>query len=238
MNYRPIEDLISPLTTASKVDLLNYLLPFISDNKRSLFDNYIQHRTRHITVVTEDLCQPHNASAVMRSCDCFGIQDLHIIENRNEYALNKEISLGSDQWVDVYNYKSKENNTVDCLQQLKNKGYRIVATTPHKNDCLIQELDISQKTALIFGTELEGLSQTVFELADDFVKIPMYGFTESFNISVSAGISLYTLTERLHKSDINWQLSEPEKTDILIKWTCQVVKKPELLVKYYLKNRK
>lgn len=236
MKTKSTAELLQDLTSIQKEPLLKHILTFITDHKRDLFYKNIENRTRHITVVMEDLFQPHNASAVMRSCDCFGIQDMHIIENKNKYAVNKEISLGSDQWVDVYNYKTKEDNTTDCLQQLKDKGYKIIATTPHKQDCLIQDLNIDSKTALIFGTEKDGLSQTAFAMADGFVKIPMYGFTESFNISVSAGITLYTIAEKLRASSIAWQLNDNEKMDILLKWACGVVKKSDLLITEFIKN--
>jgi tRNA (guanosine-2'-O-)-methyltransferase len=216
-----------------KRKLFDFLSNYVSDNKKQLFDKIIQYRTRHITVVLEDIYQPHNASAVLRSCDCFGIQDVHIIENRNIYEVNPDVALGSSKWLNLIKYNENESNTLDAFNKLREKGYRIVATTPHKNDTLLDDLDIDRKTALVFGTELKGLSDIALENADAFVKIPMYGFTESFNISVSAAIILHHLTEKLRKSDINWHLTDEEIVDIKLNWVKAVVKKSEVLEKEF-----
>jgi tRNA (guanosine-2'-O-)-methyltransferase len=217
-----------------KQQLLSYLQEFITPNKKNKFSELIFQRTRHLTIVLEDIYQPHNASAVLRSCDCFGIQDVHIIENTNKYQVNPDVALGSSKWLTLIKYNEKENNTADCLNKLKSEGYRIIATTPHENDFVPDTLPLERKTALVFGTELEGLSKTAIDLADGFVRIPMYGFTESFNISVSAALLISALSERLRKSDIPWQLSEEEMLDIQIAWTKNVVKKPSLLEKLFL----
>jgi tRNA (guanosine-2'-O-)-methyltransferase len=223
-----------PLQTRQK--LLNYLLSFISDNKVKKFGENIRHRTRHLTIVLEDIYQPHNASAVLRSCDCFGIQDVHIIENLNKYEVNPDVALGSAKWLTLIKYNKETENTRSCLVSLKKKGYKIVATSPHKNDFTPESLTLDKKTALVFGTELEGLTGNALEMADEYVRIPMYGFTESLNISVSAALLLFTLTERLRKSDINWQLSEEEKTDIMLQWARNVIKKSDLIEREFLKN--
>ncbi|MFK8038366.1 MAG: TrmH family RNA methyltransferase [Crocinitomicaceae bacterium] len=207
--------------------LFNQFSKHITDNKKELFARLIENRTRHVTVVLENLFQPHNASAVMRSCDCFGIQDAHIIENYNKYEVNREIDMGSSKWLNTYKYKKAEHNTLEAINLLKGKGYKIVATTPHTNDCMIDELPIDQPIALMFGTELGGLTDVALEHADAYVKLPMYGFTESYNISVCVALALFSVTERIRKDpNINWQLSEQEKHEILLAWTKNVVKHP------------
>jgi tRNA (guanosine-2'-O-)-methyltransferase len=221
-----------------KKSYLEYLLQFVTQNKRDRFEEIIRQRTRHITVVLEDIYQSHNASAVLRTCDCFGIQDVHIIENKNKYTLNPDIALGASQWLSLEKYNQQEDNTTDCLAFLKSRGYTIVATSPYKNDYILCELPLEKKTALLFGTELRGLSQRALEMADCSVLIPMAGFTESFNISVSAAICLYDLTQRLRQSGVSWQLTDPEKTDILISWAENVVKHPELYEKVFMSSRK
>lgn len=213
--------------------LRDYLFEFISENKSGLFETIVENRTRHLTVVLENIYQPHNASAVLRSCDLFGVQDVHIIENSNEYTLSEEVAMGSSKWLNMKKYNSEEENTLNCFNELRGQGYRIVATTPHENDVLLDDLPLDQKTALVFGTEMHGISQVAMDNADAFVKIPMYGFTESFNISVSAALSMYHLTEKLRKSDINWQLSQEEKIQIQIDWAKAVIKKSELILKDY-----
>ncbi|OQX73628.1 MAG: rRNA methyltransferase [Bacteroidetes bacterium 4484_249] len=216
--------------------LLNHLLEFVSENKKNLFENIIQYRTRYITVVLEDIFQPHNASAILRTCDCFGVQDVHIIENRNEYEVNPDVALGSSKWLNLIKYNSHEQNTLQAYDELRKKGYRIVATSPHKNDCTLEKLNLNSKVALIFGTELNGLSDVAINNADEYVKIPMYGFTESFNISVSASIILHYLTEKLRKSNIKWNLSEEEIIDVKLNWVKNVIKKSELIENKFLKK--
>jgi tRNA (guanosine-2'-O-)-methyltransferase len=219
------------------IDLLNHLLEFVSDNKRNKFDEIIRFRTRYLTIVLEDIYQPHNASAVLRSCDCFGIQDVHIIENSNKYEVNPDVALGSSKWLSMHKYNSAEHNTPACLDKLKSQGYKIVAATPHENGCLLDELPLDQKTALVFGTEMQGLTPIALEMSDAFVKIPMYGFTESFNISVSAALSLYHLTEKLRRSDIHWQLDKNDMLEVRLSWARQVVKNADLIESRYLKQQ-
>ncbi|RLD45999.1 MAG: TrmH family RNA methyltransferase [Bacteroidetes bacterium] len=221
-------------TIENKKKLREYLFGFISDNKRNLFEKNILNRTRHLTVVLENIYQPHNASAVLRSCDIFGIQDVHIIENSNKYKLSEQVAMGSSKWLNMYKYNTAEDNTIDCFNKLRAKGYKIVATTPHEKDVMLDEMPLEQKTALVFGTELNGLSDVALENADAYVKIPMYGFTESFNISVSAALSMFHLSEKIRKSDIDWQLSEEEIVDIHINWAKGVIKKSDLIVEDYI----
>ncbi len=215
-----------------------YLFQFISDSRKQKFEDVIAMRSRHITVVLEDIFQPQNASAVLRSCDLTGVQDVHIIENRNTYTLNPNVALGSSKWLNLHKYSEAENNTEEAFNALRAKGYKIVATTPHTKDVMLPDLDVSGKTALVFGTELEGLSDYAIENADAWVKIPMLGFTESFNISVSAAICLYSLSAKVRKSDVNWMLSDQEQLDILIRWACNTVKNPELHERNFLERMK
>lgn len=217
--------------------LLEKFYEHISDNKQELFDRIIKDRTRHITVVLENLFQPHNAAAVLRSCDCFGVQDVHVIENSNQYAPNKEIDMGSSKWLNINRYNQKEENTIDCINELKRQGYKIVATTPHTDDCGIDELPVDQPIALLFGTEKSGLTAEALEASDAYVKLPMYGFTESYNISVSVALALFNVTERMRKDEsIQWQLSEQEQDAIRLQWAKKVVKKSDT-VEAILKER-
>jgi tRNA (guanosine-2'-O-)-methyltransferase len=212
--------------------MLNQFYEHVSENKQFLFEKIILDRTRHITIALENLFQPHNAAAVLRSCDCFGIQDVHIIENNNKYEPNKEIDMGSSKWLDLHKYSDLENNTVTAIQDLKSKGYQVIATTPHTDDCTIEELDISKPTALLFGTESTGLTKEAMDHADGFVRLPMYGFTESYNISVSVALALYDLTQRMRKNpEINWQLSTEEQLAIKLDWGKKVVKHGEKVEK-------
>ena len=222
------------LSIENRNKLILYLSTFLSDSRRSKFDAVLHYRTRFLTVVLEDIYQPHNASAVLRSCDIFGIQDVHIVENSNAYTLNKDVAMGSPKWLDLHKYRKQENNSLVCIKKLKEKGYKIVATSPGKDDCNLDDLPIDTPTALIFGTELTGISNTVKENADAFVKIPMYGFTESFNISVSAALCLHTLTKKLHTSTLEWQLTQDEKQELSLRWLRNSIKKVELIERDYV----
>jgi len=217
-----------------KQELLVKLQPFISEERMQKFDLILANRTRHFTVAVENIFQSHNASAVMRNCDCFGVQDLHVIANDNQYELSKHVAMGAEKWVDMHSYYKKENNTQDCIDAIKSQGYQIVATTPHTDDVLLPDFDISKKSAFFFGTEKEGLSDLVMDQADEYVRIPMYGFTESYNISVSAALVLHDVVTRLKKSQVAWQLSEEEILDKKVDWAVKSIRSGEQILKQLL----
>lgn len=200
--------------------LLEYLEGFISENRKQRFIEVLANRTKHFTIAVEDVYQMHNTSAVMRSCEVFGIQELNIIEQKYSKTIDKQIALGAEKWVDINEFTSNKS----CIDTLRKRGYQIIATTPHDESCFLHEFDITKPSALFFGTEKEGLSEDVMNNADGFLKIPMVGFTESLNISVSAAIIIQDLTNRLRNSDINWQLSENEIIDKRLDWTRKTIK--------------
>lgn len=220
-------------------ELINYLKNMVTEKKWDLFNQIIQNRTRYLTVVLEDIYQPHNASAILRTCDCFGIQDVHIIENRNKYTINPDVALGASKWLNLCKYNKQENNTLSTINYFKKQGYRIIATTPHSNDIELELFDLKKgKSALFFGSEMPGLSEIVMDNADEFLKIPMFGFTESFNISVSAAIILHYLSYKLKNSEINWQLSDNEKQEVLLNWLRSSVKNSEIIEKEFYNRTK
>ena len=220
--------LFDSYTFEQKEQLYEALAELYSENKRQLFDRLAQHRTRHIAVVLEDIYQSHNASAVLRSCDCFGVQDVHVVENRNPFNPAGDVAVGSSKWVDYY----KHSDIRQAYRHLHDKGYRIVATLPHENDTMIGDLDLSSPVALVFGTELTGLTSEAIDGADAYVKIPMYGFTESFNISVCAALSLFSTTERLRRSsDTSWQMSADEQLELKLYWSLQAIRDGENVLK-------
>lgn len=216
-----------------KLDLLAYLEEFITENRKNGFERVLANRTNHLTIAMEDVYQLHNTSAVMRSCEVFGIQQLHVIEERFGKRIDKEIALGAEKWVDINRHASVQ----DCIDNLKASGYQIIATTPHNDSCMLDEFDITKKSALFFGTEKLGLSKEVMEQADGFLKIPMVGFTESLNISVSAAIVIQDLTNRLRKSGINWKLTEEEKLDKKIDWTRKSIKDIDFVESRYFAKK-
>lgn len=212
------------------LELLDYLEGFITEERKERFKNVLEERTKRITVAIEDVYQMHNTSAVVRSCDVFGIQEAHLIESRFGKRLDAQIAMGSQKWVDVFRYQT----TSDCIHQLKDQGYKIIATTPHNDSCLLNDFEIEGKTALFFGTEKGGLSKEVLDKADGFLKIPMVGFTESLNISVSAAIILQALTKKLKEDANNWQLTSEEKLMKQLDWTKKSIRSiDDVLARYY-----
>ena len=199
-------------------NLITYLEGFVTEKRKNTFKSILLNRTRHFTVVLEDIFQQHNSSAVIRSCDVFGIQDIHIIENKYHSKVSRHVAKGSQKWLNLNNYKEDKNNTKDCLTRLKNEGYQIIATSPHNNTCTLHDLDISKKSAFIFGVEKSGVSEEVLINSDEILTIPMVGFTESLNISVAAAIILENLTNKLRNSNYPWRLSEKEQEILYANW--------------------
>ena len=209
--------------------LFTYLEGYLTQRRRELFLEVLKKRTRHFTVATEGVYQLHNTSAVIRSCDIFGIQDLHVVEEIQGKRIDKEIAMGAQKWVDLHRYDSVQS----CVSQLKSEGYSIVATSPHGQAITPQEFDISKKAAFFFGKESDGLSDYVLEHADVRMTIPMYGFTESLNISVSAAIILQDVVSRLHKSDVDWQLSESQIREKQYDWMCKTIKSVKPIIERF-----
>jgi tRNA (guanosine-2'-O-)-methyltransferase len=216
--------------------LLTYLEGFVTDKRKKLFRNILQDRTRHFTVVLEDIYQQHNASAVIRSCDIFGIQDVHVIENKYKSKVSKNIAKGSQKWLSFHNYKEDTNNTLECLNSLKSKGYQIIATTPHNNSSILHDFDISKKSAFVFGVEKTGVSDLVINNADGILKIPMVGFTESLNISVAAAIILENLTFKLRNSSVDWKLTNEEQKILYASWIEKTIKNVDEIKERFIEN--
>jgi tRNA (guanosine-2'-O-)-methyltransferase len=219
----------------TQLRVIDFLNEFVTENKRNKFEQVLEQRTRHLTVVLEDIYQPHNASAVIRTADCFGIQDIHVVENNNRFTLNPNVSVGASKWTTLHRYnRREEDNLQHCVDALKQNGYSIIATTPHRDDVELQDLPIDKPLALAFGTEETGLTPEFLEKADGFVKIPMVGFTESFNISVSVSLVLYELSNRLRASNMNWTLSEEEKRELRLTWLRKVLARHKGLEQRFL----
>ncbi len=221
------------------IHLLKHLESIITENRKLTFERILRNRTRHFTVVLEDIYQKHNTSAVVRSCDIFGIQDIHIIENKYNSYVSNQVAKGSQKWIDFNEYNTEEYNTDTCIESLRNSGYQLIATTPHNDSCILKDFDISKKTAFVFGVEKAGVSEKMMREADGYLKIPMVGFTESLNVSVAAAIILNDLTTRLRDSNVNWQLSESEKNEKRLDWCKKTINNVEQIIeRYYIDNQK
>jgi tRNA (guanosine-2'-O-)-methyltransferase len=217
--------------------LIDHFSKYISDHKKEFLDQVLNQRTRHITMVLEEIYQSQNASAVIRTCECMGIQDIHIVENEVKYSVNRRVLKGSYKWVDLIKYKGKDKSgAATCFEQLKKQGYKILVTDPSPDGVSIYDLPIDQKMAVVMGNELHGTSEFALSQADMKVRIPMYGFTESLNISVSAAICLNTLVPKMRASEVPWQLSQPEKDEIRLRWLRRMMKRPEIMEREFLRS--
>ncbi|MEC4113587.1 TrmH family RNA methyltransferase [Myroides pelagicus] len=215
------------------LEYLAYLESFLTESRVERFKGVLENRTKHITIVAEDVYQLHNTSAVMRSCEVFGIQDLCVIEQKFGKRIDKEIALGAEKWVDIHRYNSVQSS----IDDLKAKGYQIVATTPHVEANHLEDFDIAKPSAVFFGTEKTGLSPEIIEQADAYIKIPMVGFTESLNISVSAAIIIQNLTTRIRQSSLDWQLTPEQLIEKRIDWARKSIKDIDFVTQRYLENQ-
>ena len=217
--------------------LIEFFNQFITDERLDLFQSVLKNRTRYLTVVLEDIYQTQNASAVLRTCEVFGVQDIHIIENQNPFKVNARVTLGSAKWLTLNRYNKEENNTVTALARLKEQGYRIIATVPDTKATTLEQFNLEKgKAAIVFGSEKPGISKYVKEMADEQLTIPMVGFTESLNISVSAATIIYTLITKLRKSKIDWHLNPQEADELMLKWLRKHIRRSDLLEARFLEE--
>ena len=215
-------------------DLVEYLKGFVFDERRKLFEAKIQERTQHLTILLENIFQGRNISASIRSADCFGIQDVHIIENDNIFNDDSEVSMGAEKWITTKRYNQNKHNSIEAIENLKSNGYQIIATTPHNADCDLYDLDITKKTALFFGAEVKGCSKETLTLADKRMKIPIYGFTESYNISVSVSLCLQHLTYKMRQSNMDWKLPVDQQEKVMLQWLRNSIKSAAEIEEKYL----
>lgn len=205
------------MNTEQRSNIIAGLSGIINDDRIAQLEKVIEHRSRYLTVVLDDIYIPQNASAVIRTSECIGLQDIHIIEERNKHKTNRDIVKGSAKWVDIYRYENKDGRS-ECIEKLKQQDYRVVAMTLSEKSIPLEELPIDEKLALCFGCKETGLSKEIEDNTDYQVQIPITGFTQSYNISVSAGISLYYLMKKIKDTNQNWQLNKEEKEKLLIDW--------------------
>ncbi|MFW6070683.1 MAG: TrmH family RNA methyltransferase [bacterium] len=218
---------------------IDYLAQFVTGHRQRRIEEVLRWRTRHLTVMLEDVYQPHNASAVLRTCEIFGVQDVHIVERENKFRPNRDIALGAPQWLTLHRYRDgkERSGTVQGFRALRAGGYHVAAMTLQEDSMPLASLSLEQPLALCFGTEEEGLSAEAHDLADSLVHLPMYGFTQSFNISVTVALALQTLVQQLHRSDVDWSLSQGERMELKLEWLTQTVPRGDIVLKNYLAQR-
>ncbi|MCW5912849.1 MAG: RNA methyltransferase [Cyclobacteriaceae bacterium] len=216
--------------------LTAHLAHYITDHKKEFVNRVLDQRTRHVTIVLEEIFQSQNASAVIRTCECMGLQDIHIVENEVKYSINRRVLKGSYKWVDLVKYRTRERlGTEQCFAELKRRGYTILVTDPSPDGKSIYDVPVDNKLAIVMGNELYGTSAYALAHADEKVHIPMHGFTESLNISVSAALCLQAVMPRLRQSSVHWQLSEAEKDTIRLQWYRKMVRRCEIIEREFLR---
>jgi tRNA (guanosine-2'-O-)-methyltransferase len=213
-----------------------YLSDFLTPRRRERFASVLSQRTRRPTVVLENIYQDHNISAVLRTCDAFGLQDVAAIEKEFGFEVNRQIALGTDQWLTIRRFAGP-SPTVDCLADLKRRGYRIVATSPRPGSVPIDQLPLDEPVALVIGNEMDGVSEESLALADHCVHLPMYGFVESFNLSVATALCLQSLVTRLRAQRDDWGLSPEEQEHLMLDWTRKSLVNPVLLESRFWQQR-
>lgn len=216
-------------------ELVKHLKEFIVKERRILFEAKIQERTQHLTIALENIFQGRNISASIRSADCFGIQDVHIIENDNLFNNDPEVSMGAEKWITTKRYNKYKHNSLKAIERLRAKGYQIIATTPHNANCSLYDLEITKKKiAIFFGSEVKGCSKETLKLADKKIRIPMYGFTESYNISVSVSLCLQHLVYKMRQSNVKWKLTINQQEKVMLQWLRNSIKASEKIEEQYL----
>jgi len=222
-DYGAVRNFVGSLNEQQRCWLTEYLEGYVTPNKQEQMAQVLRHRTRHLSVVLENIHQAHNASAVIRSCECFGVQDLHVIENNHPLRFSMDVTMGGCKWIDLHVYPKRQNNTSMVLEQLKERGYKIAATSLREGSMPLSKVPLDEPLAVCIGEEDSGLSDAAHDAADYLVQIPMYGFTQSYNLSVSAALSLSCLRERLEDSQIDWRLEEEDRKGLYLNWLIKTV---------------
>jgi tRNA (guanosine-2'-O-)-methyltransferase len=217
--------------------LLEYLTDYLTEARRRRLNDVLDQRTRQITVVLDDLRLEHNMSAVLRTCDAFGVQDLHVIETVEPFAPTPKISMGSDRWLSIARYQDRPGR-LQCLEDLRERGYRIVGTgPPGAGTQAFNQIELDRPIALVFGNEKDGMSPEVSAACESRLVIPMVGFVESLNISVAAAIILQDLTTRLRASSAHWQMPAEDRFDLLLDWTRKSIPSITAIEQRWLEER-
>lgn len=205
-----------------------YMSQFLTEERVEVLRRTLASRTRYMTILTENTFHPQNASALVRHCEAFGLQDLHTVETRCKFNPNVNIVRGTDKWVDITRHESTE----EAISTLKSAGYRLVATTPHRESCTPETFDVAKGPfCLVFGTEHAGVSDEIIESADEYLRIPMCGMVESLNVSASAAILIYMLSQRMRLTpSIDWALKEDDAREMLFRWVMSSVKDSERIL--------
>lgn len=225
---------VGTMLNLSALEIINLMKPLLSESRQSKIQNVVQERTYSVCTVLENIYDRGNISAVLRSAEAMGFQDVHIIESEKFKSSNR-VTKGADKWLNVYSYK----NTSECIQELKNQKYKIIATHLDDKSKSLDEMDWSQKMAFVLGNEKDGISKEMIDSCDERIVIPMQGFVQSFNISVAAAIGLYRIyLERKNLYGHSGDLTETQKQELIAEFYLRSSKNPEKLLRKLLERQK
>jgi tRNA (guanosine-2'-O-)-methyltransferase len=206
---------------ASQTDRIALLEQHLTANRLERLREVLAMRTRRLTLVLENLYHPENANGVLRTAECVGLQEVHLIQEKFAWKYNRNIARGSGKWLEVGEWSEADT----CYTRLKQQGYALVATSAAPGSLAPDALPLDRPLAIIFGNESVGVTEKALSLCDYRVHIPMAGLTESYNIGVSAGILLYELTQRIRsQSPEKWQLPTSDAQDVYEDWLKKAVK--------------
>ena len=213
-------------------EIYDYLQQFLTDERLSKIEHFSKESSDFVLPVMEDVYQFRNAAAIVRSVEACGFHHVVALEEENVFNPNLKVTKGAETWVQV----EKMPNNLDSLKEIKSRGYRILAVSPEKNATMLPDYEVKEPIALVFGTELEGVSDEILDFADETLAIPMFGFTKSFNVSVAAAICMYELKQKLMKSGIDYQLSDEKLLELKIRWAKNSIKSSEQILERFLSS--
>ncbi|KUJ51197.1 TrmH family RNA methyltransferase [Chryseobacterium sp. JAH] len=209
-----------------------YLKQFLTDERLQKIEHFAPESSDFVLPVLEDVYQFRNAAAIVRSVEACGFHKVVALQEENNFEPNLKVTKGADTWVDV----EKLPRNMESFQKIKDKGYKIVVVSLENNAKMLPEYEITEPIALVFGTEMEGVSQEILDFADETLAIPMYGFTRSFNVSVAASLCMYELKQKLMKSGIDYKLNEEKLLRMKIRWAVNSVKSGKQILEKYQKD--
>lgn len=211
-----------------------YLKQFLTEERLAKIDHFSQESSDFVLPVMDDVYQFRNAAAIIRSVEACAFHKVVAMEEENVFNPNLTVTKGAETWVEV----EKMPKNIDSLQNIKDRGYKILAVSLEKNAVMLPEYEITEPIALVFGTELAGVSEEVIDFADETLAIPMYGFTKSYNVSVAAGICMYELKQKLMKSGIDYKLNEQKLLEMKIRWAVNSIRSGKEIYEKYLTENK
>ncbi len=222
------------LSLKQKKELFLHLSKHLSETKLPLFEQVWSNRNSALRLVLENIYQPLNASAILRTADALGVHWIDVVENEHPWTINRKIAKGALDWLKI----EKHQEVTAVLNLAKLQGFEIAVTDFSPEAISIYEYVPTRPVALVMGTELSGISKKVKEMADVSLVIPMTGFSKSLNVSVAAGIAISHLTLPTQSLSSQFPFQEEEKYDAFIQWARHSIYWSDALVKEFMEEIK